>query len=227
MRTQYHEALPHVAWLLHEMCLRDRTMVATATHAVIGSDLEQSQTAIDIGGEVEVMARDAEAEAIRLLALQSPVADDLRQVVTAIQLTGNLQRMVVLATHIASTPRRRHPESAVPEPIRALVARMGSVAVAITTSAGAVLDSPDPAIASMLDRHDDLMDRLHEELLAAVLDPVWDHGVTAAVDVTLLGLYYERFADNAVEVGHRTIFLATGQTAQEWTRAHQAAHTDP
>ncbi|MBY8857140.1 hypothetical protein K7711_11680 [Nocardia sp. CA2R105] len=65
------------------------------------------------------------------------------------------------------------------------------------------------------------MDRLHEELLATVLDPASDHGITTAVDLTLIGRYHERFADNAVEVGRRTIFLATGKTADEWNPTHR------
>ncbi len=222
-RTRYQENLRQLAGLLQEMCLRDRTVVATATNALLTGDLEQSQIAIDIGGEVEALARDTEAEAMRLLALQSPVAQELRQVMTALQLTGNLQRMAVLATHIATAARRRHPEPTVPEPIQPLIARMGTAAVSIATSAAAALESPDPETAGLLDGQDDVMDGLHEELLATVLGPAWDHGITAAVDLTLIGRYYERFADNAVEVGRRTIFLATGETADEWTPAE---HTD-
>ncbi|MBH0777720.1 phosphate signaling complex PhoU family protein [Nocardia bovistercoris] len=214
MRTEYHEELAHLAELLHRMCVRDRAVIANATNTVITGDVEQAQNAIDIGGEVERMVAEAEGEALRLLALQAPVARELRQVVTGIQLTAALHRMGILGTHIATAARRRHPGLVVPEPVRPLVARMGAAAVAIATSAATVLVTPDPESAAMLDGQDDLMDRLHEELLTTVLDPGWGHGVTAAVDLTLVGRYYERFADNAVEVGRRTIFLATGETAE-------------
>ncbi|MBH0780444.1 phosphate signaling complex PhoU family protein [Nocardia bovistercoris] len=221
MRTEYHENLSQLARLLHEMCLRDRTAIATATNALVGGDIDQANLVIDIGAEVEAMAREAEQEAMRLLALQSPVARELRQVVTGIQLTGNLQRMATLATHIATAARRRHPEGAIPEPIQPLISRMGSAAVVIATGAAAVIEAPDPDTAAGLDQQDDLMDHLHEELLATLLDPAWAHGITTAVDLTLLGRYYERFADNAVEVGRRTIFLATGEKADEWSPAHR------
>ncbi|MFF3567751.1 DUF3349 domain-containing protein [Nocardia jiangxiensis] len=217
VRIRYRD-LQRLAELLHEMCLRDRAAIATATNALVASDLEQSQAAIDLGGGVEAMARDVEAEAIRLLALDSPATGELRQVVTAAQLTGNLQRMAVLATHIATAARRRHPEPTVPEPVRPLIIRMGRVAVQIATSAATVLESPTPETASTLEGQDDLMDDLHEELLATVLGPAWDHGITAAVDMTLIGRYYERFADNAVEVGRRIVFLATGETVGERRR---------
>jgi phosphate transport system protein len=94
---------------------------------------------------------------------------------------------------------------------------MGEAAVSIATGAAEVLESGNPASAAALDAQDDAMDHLHEELIALVLSPTWSYGVTAAVDLTLLGRYYERFADNAVEVGRRTIFLATGETAETWT----------
>ncbi|WP_227979541.1 phosphate signaling complex PhoU family protein [Nocardia spumae] len=217
MRTQYHENLRQLADLLHAMCAQGSAAIEAATDAVVSADIEQAEAAIDIAGRVETMQLYAEHEAMRLLALQSPVAGELRQVVTAIQLIGNLQRMGALAGHVATSARRRHPDPVVMESVRPLVERMGGAAVAVATGAADVLASGDPTAAACLDTQDDIMDRLHEQLLETVLDPGWDFGITAAVDLTLLGRYYERFADNAVEVGRRTIFLATGETAETWT----------
>ncbi len=217
MRTQYHENLRRLAELLHAMCLQDRVAVEAATNAVVDADIEQAETAIDIASQVDAMQQQAEQEAMRLLTLQSPVASELRQVVTAIQLIGNLQRMSALAAHIATSARRRHPDPVIMGSVRPLVARLGAAAVAVATSAAEVLESGDPTAAADLDTQDDIMDHLHEELLGTVLAPDWAFGITAAVDLTLLGRYYERFADNAVEVGRRTIFLATGESAETWT----------
>lgn len=216
MRSDYHANLRQLAELLHAMCEQDRIAISAATYAVVNADIEQAEAALDVVGQVEEMAQRAEQEALRLLALQAPVASELRRVVTAIQLTGHLQRMGALAGHIATSARRRHPEHVVPEPVRPLVERLGSTACAIATSAAAVLETGDPYDAAGLDAQDDALDHLHEQLLAAVLDHEWAHGITAAVDLTLLGRYYERFADNAVEVGRRTIFLTTGETADNW-----------
>ena len=217
MRTQYHENLRRLAELLHAMCLLDRTAVEAATNAVVGADIEQAEAAIDIASQVETMQQQAEQEAMRLLALQSPVASELRQVVSAIQLIGNLQRMGALAGHIATSARRRHPDPVVMESVRPLVSRMGAAAAAVATSTAEVLKPGAPTAAADLDAQDDIMDRLHEQLLATVLATDWNFGITTAVDLTLLGRYYERFADNAVEVGRRTIFLATGETAESWS----------
>ena len=55
------------------------------------------------------------------------------------------------------------------------------------------------------------MDRLHREIFATVLAPAWDHGTEAAIDLALLGRYYERFADHAVSVARRVVYLVTGE----------------
>lgn len=212
MRTRFHENLDQLTAQLRAMCLRDRTAIATATNALLGADLELAEQAIDICREIDTMRDDCEHAAMTLLALQAPVASELRRVVTVIQLVGDLLRMGALSEHIANIARRRHPAYAVPESAQPIVARMGAAAIAIATSAVAVLRSGDPHDAAQLDDQDDTMDRLHRDLLAAVLGDDWTGGTTAAVDLTLLGRYYERFADHAVQVGRRTVFMATGES---------------
>ncbi|WP_174187298.1 phosphate signaling complex protein PhoU [Nocardia barduliensis] len=210
MRTRFHENLDQLAERLQAMCLRNRNAIAAATNALLGADLELSEQAIDICHEIDAMREDCEHTAVSLLALEAPVAGELRRVVTAIQLVGDLVRMAALAEHIANVARRRHPEHAVPETVRPLVSSMGAAATAMATGAAAVLTSGDPHDAAQLDAQDDTMDHLHQRLLAAILADDWTGGTAAAVDLTLLGRYYERFADHAVEVGRRTVFMATG-----------------
>jgi phosphate transport system protein len=118
MRTRYHESLDQLAAQLQAMCLRDRTALAAATQALLNADLDLAEQAIDICREIDTMRDDCEHAAVTLLALQAPVAGELRQVVTAIQLVGDLTRMGALAEHIANIARRRHPANAVPESVR-------------------------------------------------------------------------------------------------------------
>ncbi|MFE9319941.1 phosphate signaling complex protein PhoU [Nocardia sp. NPDC052278] len=217
MRTRFHENLDRLAAQLQAMCQLDRTAVATGTNALLRADLELAEQAIDICRDLDTQRDDCEHAAVTLLALQAPVAGELRQVVTAIQLVGDLARMGVLSEHIANIARRRHPACAVPVSTQPIVARMGAAAVAMATSAAAVLGSGDPGDAAALDRQDDTMDRLHHDLLAAVLCDEWDGGTAAAVDLTLLGRYYERFADHAVQVARRTIFMSTGESFGDWS----------
>jgi phosphate transport system protein len=93
---------------------------------------------------------------------------------------------------------------------------MGRIAVALGAAAQEVLETRDPERASRLRDEDEAMDDLHRHLFTILMDREWKHGVAAAVDVTLLGRYYERFADHAVRVGRRVIFLATGKQLAEW-----------
>ncbi|MFE3002740.1 phosphate signaling complex protein PhoU [Nocardia sp. NPDC059246] len=225
MRTEYHESLARLATLLVAMSLRDRSAVASATNALLDADIEQAEHAIDVCAEIETMRDRCEQAAVGLLARQAPVAGELRQVVTALQLVGDLARMGTLASHIATVARRRHPGHAVPDSVRPIVASMGTAAVAIVTSAAAVLEFRDPDDAAQLDQQDDVMDELHRDLFTVVLAPDWHDGVTAAVDLALLGRYYERFADHAVQVGRRTIFLATGENPQTWLADRQSFDT--
>ena len=145
-----------------------------------------------------------------MLALQAPVAGDLRGG-ERFQIVGDVDRMGALALHVAKIARRRHPATALPEEVRGYFAEMGRLAIALAHNAREVLNSLDHEAAALLEEDDDAMDDLHRHLFTVLMDRDWDHGVAAAVDVTLLGRYYERFADHAVMVGRRVFFQATGK----------------
>jgi phosphate transport system protein len=154
----------------------------------------------------------AEEACLVLLALQAPVAGDLRIVVGSMQNVADAERMGALALHVAKIVRRRHPDRVLPEEVNRYFAEMGRIAVDLGNSAKDVVLSRDPERAAQISHDDDAMDQLHRQLFEVLMDKEWTHGVAAAVDVTLLGRFYERFADHAVEIGRRVIFQATGET---------------
>ncbi|WP_181725745.1 phosphate signaling complex PhoU family protein [Nocardia gipuzkoensis] len=123
MRTRFHEDIDKLAAGLEAMCLRDRSAIAAATHALLDADLQQAEHAIDLCADIATAGQECEHAAVRLLALQAPVAGELRQVVTAVQIVGDLTRIGALAEHIAEIARRRHPEPAVPDSVRPILAR--------------------------------------------------------------------------------------------------------
>jgi phosphate transport system protein len=92
---------------------------------------------------------------------------------------------------------------------------MGRIAVELGNSAREVLLSRDPDQARLIREEDDAMDDLHRHLFSVMMDREWKHGVAAAVDVTLLGRFYERFADHAVEISRRVIFQVTGRLPED------------
>jgi phosphate transport system protein len=132
---------------------------------------------------------------------------------------ADLDRMGALALHVAKIARRRHPMHALPEEVNGYFAEMGQSAVDLGNSTQEVLLSGDPEKAARIDDEDDAMDDLHKHLFTVLMDREWKHGVAAAVDVTLLGRFYERFADHAVEVARRVIFQATGKRPDDGLRA--------
>ena len=74
-----------------------------------------------------------------------------------------------------------------------------------------VVDGRDISLANAIEAEDDSMDALRRKLFTLVLSPRWSHGTEAAIDMTLLGRYYERYADHAVATARRVVFIATGE----------------
>ncbi|MFC9873954.1 phosphate signaling complex protein PhoU [Nocardia salmonicida] len=210
MRVIYNEQMADLANLLGEMAGLAGQAMEQATQSLLQADLSLAEQVIGEQDRISVMITEAEERAFALLALQAPVAGDLRQVVSAIQIVGDVNRMGALALHVAKVTRRRHPAHALPESVNGYFAEMGRIAVNMGAGAKEVLETRDPERAAQLNQDDEAMDDLHRHLFTLLMDRDWKYGVASAVDVTLLGRYYERFADHAVEIGRRVIFLVTG-----------------
>ena len=215
MRIAYHEQLDALTRQLAEMCRMAGIAMERATQALLQADLALAEQVI--GDHENIIAASARAEeaAFVLLALQAPVAGDLRAIVGSIQIVADVERMGALALHVAKIARRRHPRHALPEEVNGYFAEMGRIAVELGNSAREVLLSRDPDQARLIRKEDDAMDDLHRHLFSVMMDREWKHGVAAAVDVTLLGRFYERFADHAVEISRRVIFQVTGRLPEE------------
>ena len=80
----------------------------------------------------------------------------------------------------------------------------------VGTVAGIIAER-DVEGARRLEEDDEEMDQLRRSSFRLMLDDSWSHGVEPAVDIALLGRYYERIADHAVSVGNRVVFVVTGQ----------------
>ncbi|MCV7254148.1 phosphate signaling complex protein PhoU [Mycolicibacterium fluoranthenivorans] len=211
MRTAYHEQLQGLNDRLGEMCGLAGQAMERATQALLQADLVLAEQVITDHERITEISKEAEEEAFVILALQAPVAGDLRAIVSSIQIVADVDRMGALALHVAKIARRRHPQHALPEEVNGYFAEMGRVAVELGNSAQEVLRTLDPEKAAQIREEDDAMDDLHRHLFSVLMDKEWRHGVTSAVDVTLLSRFYERFADHAVEVARRVIFQVTGE----------------
>ena len=210
MRTVYHKQLADLTTQLGEMCGLAGEAMKRATQALLEADIDAAEQVIRDHERIVAMRAQVEKEAFALLALQQPVAGELRAIFSAIQIIADTERMGALAVHVAKIARREYPKQVLPEEVRACFADMAKVAIALGDSAKQVLISRDPQKAARLHEQDDAMDELYRHLFSVLIDDDWKHGISVGVETALLGRFYERFADHAVEVGRRVIFMVTG-----------------
>src|ERR1700745_2988709 len=148
MRTAYHEQLSECAERRGEMCGRAGMAMERATQALLQADLVLAEQVISDHEKIARLSAQAEESAFVLLALQAPVAGDLRSIVSAIQMVADIDRMGALALHVAKIARRRHPQHALPEEVNGYFAEMGRLAVELGNRAQEVLQSRDPETAA-------------------------------------------------------------------------------
>jgi phosphate transport system protein len=211
MREAYHVELEQLADHLAAMSVQVAEAMERATRALLEVDLGLAEQVISDDTKVDDARAQCEEQAYALLALQAPVATDLRTVLAAIHAAESLERMGDLALHVAKAARRRHPEPVLPDSVRPYFAEMGEVAVKLARSTELVIKTKDVEAAKTLESDDDQVDDIHRHLFTVLMDREWPYGVAAAVDVTLLGRFYERYADHAVSVAKRMIFVVTGK----------------
>ena len=215
MRTVYHKQLTDLTTQLGEMCGVAGVAMKRATQALLEADLVAADEVIRDHERIVAMRAQVEKDAFALLALQQPVAGELREIFSVVQLIADTERMGALAVHVAKIVRREYPKHVLPEEVRECFAEMGEVAIALADGAKQVLVTRDPHKAAQLHQQDDAMDDLHRHLFSVLIDREWKHSVSVGVETALLGRFYERFADHAVEVGRRVIFMVTGDLPAE------------
>jgi phosphate transport system protein len=211
MREAYHEQLDRVSDDLVEMTRLVASAMSKATRSLLDADLALAESVIAGDDAIDEIASKVEADCFQVSARQQPVATDLRIVVAALRISASLERMGDLAAHIAKAARMRYPASAVPAQLRPTFQAMGAVAQDVVAKTGSVIATKDIGMAADVARTDEDMDELHRDLFRTVLSPTWEYGVEAAVDVTLLSRFYERFADHAVTIAKRVVYVTTGE----------------
>jgi phosphate transport system protein len=211
MREQFEIDLRSINDELVEMTRLVGSAMSRATTALLDADLGLAESVIAADQQVDAIQADLDERALVLIARQAPVATDLRVLVTALRMSADLERMGDLARHVAKLARLRYPNSAIPAELRGTILEMGQVAERLVVKTGSIIAQRDLVAAAQLETDDDEMDRLHRGLFSMLLADNWQYGVETAVDVTLCGRYYERYADHAVVIARRVVFLVTGE----------------
>ncbi len=210
MRDAYTEQLDTIFEDLAAIGRRVQVAVAQATAALMTGDAALAEKVISEDIAIDRAREDVEEKAFSLLSLQQPVATDLRTVVAALRMVAELERMGDLSVHVAKVARLRTPDVAVPHEVRPTMSRMAAVAEDMVARVCDVIAGRDVEAAIALGRADEEMDQLRRTSFSELLAGDWAHGVEAAVDIALLGRYYERIADHAVSIANRVIFVVTG-----------------
>lgn len=211
MRDQYYEQLDQIVDELVQLTGTVRRAVADATKALLEADGQVAESVIDGDKAIDEATEVIEERALLLLATQQPVATDLRQLVATLRMIADLQRMGALSVHVAKVARRRMPDVAVPDLLHPTISAMAQVADQMIDSASRIVANRDVPAAFRLEEEDDEMDRLRKELFRILLSDTWEHGIEPAVDLALLGRYYERIGDHAVSMARRVVYLVTGE----------------
>jgi phosphate transport system protein len=211
MRNAFHDELDGIGITLLQMAGLAKVAMNDATSALLTVDLGMAEKVIAADNVIDDIQHELDARTINLIARQQPVATDLRTLVTSLRMSADLERMGDLAHHVAKQARMRYPNSAVPAELVPTITAMGLVADKLIDKLSSVMEHRDTVRALEIETDDDEMDKLHRDLIGVLLSKDWSHGVETAIDMTLLGRYYERFADHAVSISRRVYFLVTGE----------------
>ena len=211
MRNAFHDELDGIGLTLLQMAGLVKVAMNDATSALLTVDLNAAEKVIAADNVIDDIQHELDSRTINLMARQQPVASDLRTLVTSLRMSADLERMGDLAHHVAKQARMRYPNSAVPAELVPTITAMGLVADKIIDKLSSVMEHRDTVRALEIETDDDEMDKLHRELISVLLSKDWNHGVETAIDMTLLGRYYERFADHAVSIARRVYFSVTGE----------------
>ena len=211
MRVQYQQQLDNVLSELVEMTGGVRAALSQATDALLHADLSAAELVISGDLAIDEARERIENDSFEILARQAPVAGDLRMLVASLRMVADLERMGDLSVHIAKVARLRYPTKAVPAVMEPVLAEMAKTADEMIAAAAEIVETRDVHAAQELEQSDDEMDRLRQSMFRTLLSDDWDEGVEPAVDMALLGRYYERIGDHAVSMARRVVFLVTGQ----------------
>jgi phosphate transport system protein len=216
MRDAFHDDLDAISVSLVEMSQLANTAMVRATKAILEADLAVAEEVISEDERIDALHHDLDSRILNLMARQQPVAGDLRTLVASIRMSSDIERMGDLAHHVAKLARMRYPACAIPPELVFIIQEMGEVAQRIMTKTTGIITSRDTLAAVELEKDDDAMDKLHRKLFEILLDDKWSHGIETAIDMTLVGRYYERYADHAVSVARRVYFLVTGTYSSDF-----------
>lgn len=211
MHGIFQNALAEVQGRLVHLAENAESIMDKASRAFLNSDVTLADEALALAEANEAKALDLDELVIKVLATQSPVARDLRILVSALLMSASLERMGSLASHIAAIARYRYPGNAIPTSLRKTFEDMARIDLELVGKAIKLLQNTDIDLVREIQARDEAVDRLHRKVFDVVLSPEWKENAMYTVDVTLASRYFERFADHVVDISSKVSFLQTGE----------------
>ncbi|ONI78122.1 phosphate transport system regulatory protein PhoU [Actinosynnema sp. ALI-1.44] len=211
MRDAFQGAVAQLGTDLAAMSAAGAAAMRHATRALLEADLPLAEQVLADDATIDAQRTQCEEHAHSLLALQAPVASDLRAVLAAVYCAEKIERMGDLAAHLADTARVAHPSHAVPVDLRDTVAELGRLTASMADRLTTSITAPEPGVFTQLADIDRTVDDLHAGVLTQITDPDFPHGPRAAATLALVTRFYERFADQVVSVARRLDFVTTGE----------------
>lgn len=194
-------------------------LIPRVTMVLLDQDLEGAEYVILGDDEIDARSIDLEERTLTLLALQAPVASDLRELIAAVKIVAEVERSADLCVNICKAARRIHGQNLDPR-IRGVVGKMGQQAQHLFKEATEAYLHRDGARAAALNDMDSLLDDLQRELIQVIFDC---HGrnqidLQVAVQMALVARFFERIGDHAVNIGEKVRYVADG-----WLPEHAGA----
>ena len=210
-RKSFHHELESVRQDVARMAALVTEAIPRGTRVLLSNDLEGGRELIDSDDVLDALSLELEEHCYQLLALQQPMASDLRALVTALKLNSEIERSGDLVVNIAKGARRIYAVD-LPPKLRGIIERMSEEAAKLVRFAiDAYLDG-DAGKASALDDMDNPLDHLQRDLIQAIFEAHAAEGLEleATVQLALIARYYERIGDHAVNIGEQVHYMVTG-----------------
>ena len=203
VRKVFQAELHQVGEELIQIATLVQQALGSARTAFLDADIQVAEEVISNDARIDFLQNDLDERSIDILALQSPVASDLRMIVGALRMSASLERMGDLARHLAQLARLRFPEPVLPEADRADFARMADLTAAAVRDASTVVAERDLELAAQVEKRDIEIDELMQSVYARIARDGGSYTAAQIADLTLLGRFYERLGDHAVSLVRR------------------------
>lgn len=217
--STFHEDLDRIQSDVVRLAAMVTELIPRGTEILLSCDLADAQQLIEDDDELDLLSLQIEEHCYQVLTLQQPMASDLRALVTALRLVSEIERSGDLMVNVAKAARRIYDADLDPK-LRGLIERMGEEAARLFKLAIDAYAERNAGLAAALDDMDDRLDGLHRDFIHAIFECQHGDGISlqAAVQLALVGRYYERIGDHAVNIANRVQYMVTG-----WLPEHSGA----